>query len=76
MATARGSGTNGYVQRNFALVRHRKEDSTDFYRSKDEQLKLDLALSRRANEDILEHERKRSIELKCVAMRDQMEEQG
>ena len=76
LTTARGSGTNGFVQRNFALVKHRREDNTEIYRSKDEQLKLDLALSRRPNEDILEHERKRGIELKCVEMRDRMEAQG
>jgi serine/arginine repetitive matrix protein 2 len=74
LETARGSGTNGYVQRNFALVKFKRD--TNPYRPEDDQAKLDIALSRKPNEDILEHDRKRTVELKCIAMQDKMEAQG
>ena len=74
LETARGSGTNGYVQKNFAAVKYKK-DSTP-YRSEDDQVKMDIALSRKPNDDILEHARKRNVELKCIELQDKMEAQG
>ena len=74
LTTPRGSGTNGYVQRNFALVKHKRD--TTVYSSVEDQKKLDLSLSRKPNEEILEHERKRNVELKCIELRDRLEEQG
>lgn len=75
LTTPRGSGTNGYVQRNFALLKP-KQEVFDYNKPEEDQAKLDLALSRKPNEDILEHDRKRVVELKCVEMQDKMEEQG
>ncbi|CAH2073324.1 unnamed protein product, partial [Iphiclides podalirius] len=48
LTTPRGSGTNGYVQTNWASP----------------------------NQDILDHERKRKIEVKCAELEDSLEEQG
>lgn len=74
LATARGSGTNGFVQRNFALVRnaHQKMD----YKTEEEIKKSEAALSRTPNQDILAHERKRQVEIKCFEMQEHLEEQG
>lgn len=74
LSTARGSGTNGYVQRNLSLIRHHK-DKTD-YKSEEELKKLDLSLNKKPNMEILDHERKRKVELKCIEMQELMEEQG
>ena len=72
--TVRGSGTNGYVQRNIALLRHHK-DRID-YKSEAELKKLEAQVNRGPNKEILAHERKRKVELKCVEMQELMEEQG
>lgn len=72
--TARGSGTNGYVQRNLSFVRKHK-DRVD-YKSEEELKKLDQALLKPPNKEILDHERKRKVELKCMEMQELMEEQG
>ncbi|XP_074647855.1 uncharacterized protein LOC141903573 [Tubulanus polymorphus] len=74
LETARGSGTNGYVQRNMSQIRHHK-DHRDF-KSEDDLKKLDQVLNKKPNVEILEHERKRKVELKCVEMEELMEEQG
>lgn len=74
LATVRGSGTNGYVQRNFAVVRRQKNDTQ--YRAEDDFGKTERLYNRKPNADLLEHERKRAIELKCVELQDSMEEQG
>lgn len=46
------------------------------YKTEDQLKKLDESLNKGPNIEILEHERKRKIELKCIEMQDLMEEQG
>lgn len=75
LMTARGSGTNGFVTRNIALLRNGKQDRVD-YKSEEELKKLDAQLNKKPNQEILEHERKRKVELKCMEMYELMEEQG
>ena len=72
--TPRGSGTNGYVQRNFAVIRHRREKVE--YKTDADLARLDKALQKKPNKDILEHEWKRKIELKCLQHQEELEEQG
>lgn len=74
LPTPRGSGTNGHVQRNWALVKPRDKEKT--YKSESELAALDTANSRPPNKEILDHERKRKIELKCAEFQDILEEQG
>uniref|UniRef100_A0A8D0L3A8 CWF21 domain-containing protein n=1 Tax=Sphenodon punctatus TaxID=8508 RepID=A0A8D0L3A8_SPHPU len=74
LPTPRGSGTNGYVQRNLSAVRHKK-DRAD-YKSEEELRKLESSLVKKPNQDILDHERKRKVELKCLELAELMEEQG
>ena len=74
LETARGSGTNGYVQRNLSFIRQHKDNVS--YKSEDELKKLDALMNRGPNREILEHERKRKVELKCMEMQELMEEQG
>jgi len=74
LQTARGSGTNGYVQRNLAFVKNKKERVD--YKTEEELNKLDQSLNKQPNQEILDHERKRKVELKCMEMQELMEEQG
>jgi len=74
LQTVRGSGTNGYVQRNLAFVKKHKERVD--YKTDDELAKLDQGLNKQPNKEILDHERKRKVELKCMEMQELMEEQG
>ncbi|KAG8147143.1 hypothetical protein E2320_022519, partial [Naja naja] len=72
--TPRGSGTNGYVQQNLSAARHKKDQAD--YKSEEELRKLESSLIKKPNQDILDHERKRKIELKCLELAELMEEQG
>lgn len=74
LTTPRGSGTNGFVQRNFAAVRSRQERVD--YKTDADIARLDKAMQRKPNKEILEHEWKRRIELECFQMQEDMEEQG
>ncbi|XP_050739850.1 serine/arginine repetitive matrix protein 2-like [Eriocheir sinensis] len=74
LQTARGSGTNGYVQRNLALVRTSKS-KIDFRTEEELQKAADSAV-RGPNAEIREHAKKRALELKCAEMQDLMKEQG
>ncbi|XP_067642683.1 SRRM2 protein homolog rsr-2 isoform X2 [Eurosta solidaginis] len=75
LTTPRGSGTNGHVQRNWAFVRPGKKDNTN-YRSEEDIKKLDATLNRPPNKEILDHDRKRKIEVKCIEFEEILEKQG
>ncbi|XP_055538213.1 SRRM2 protein homolog rsr-2 isoform X5 [Wyeomyia smithii] len=75
LTTPRGSGTNGHVQRNVAFVRPGKKESVN-YRTEDDLAKLDAQSNRQPNQGILDHERKRKIEVKCAELEEVLESQG
>ncbi|CAK4854645.1 unnamed protein product [Aphanomyces euteiches] len=76
LRTARGSGTNGYVQKNLSYVK------PAHIREKERQAQLKYALMEEPqkkhpiNKQILLHEEKRQIEVKLMQLRDELEEQG
>lgn len=75
LQTARGSGTNGHVQRNFAFVRPSNKDNIH-YRTEEDIAKLEASTNRQPNLEILNHERKRKIEVKCAELEEVLETQG
>ncbi|CAG8971350.1 hypothetical protein HYALB_00005969 [Hymenoscyphus albidus] len=71
LTTPRGSGTSGYVQRNLAHLRPRdqgKPYSTDIDSMKHR--------PRQPDKEILEHDRKRAVELEVFELRDMLEDEG
>ena len=72
--TARGTGTNGYVQRNLSFVPTKRERVE--YVKDAELKKLETLIEKKGNAEILEHEKKRRIEVKCMEMRDMMLNNG
>ncbi|GAB7336014.1 hypothetical protein MBLNU13_g08837t1 [Cladosporium sp. NU13] len=71
LTTPRGSGTSGYVQRNSAHLKPR--DNAAPYPRAVEDLKH---RQRQPDQGIIEHERKREIEVKVFELRDKLEEEG
>jgi serine/arginine repetitive matrix protein 2 len=69
--TARGSGTNGYVQTNVGHVKDWKVKKADGFLSQ-----LDIAAPeiKEPNRDILDHEKKRKVESKVYEYRLELEE--
>ncbi len=74
LQTARGSGTNGYVTRNLAFVHTTKEKVK--YKTEEEIQKLDSLSQKKPNLEILDHERKRKLELKCLELQEELQDQG
>ena len=72
LQTPRGSGTNGYVQRSFAHIRRKPQ--TPYSRDSDQD--KPQTKTRKANPEILEHDRKREIEIRCLELQDKLEEEG
>ncbi|XP_014207587.1 pre-mRNA-splicing factor CWC21 [Copidosoma floridanum] len=70
LQTPRGSGTSGHVQRNCAALY--KKEKPKHQNSDDSKLEI----NRQPNQEILEHNRKREIEVKCLMYQDTLEEQG
>ncbi|KAM4068119.1 hypothetical protein HRG_009595 [Hirsutella rhossiliensis] len=68
LSTPRGSGTSGYVQRNLAQMRPR-----DYGAPYPKDLDSLRHRQRQPDKDILEHDRKRQIEVKVFELRDQLE---
>ncbi|CAK9178698.1 unnamed protein product [Ilex paraguariensis] len=75
LQTARGSGTNGYVQANKFFVRPKTGkvivDNKGF-----ESGQGTAGLTKKPNKEILEHDRKRQIQLKLVVLEDKLIDQG
>lgn len=74
LATARGSGTNGYVQRNWAAIKKVKDQTT--FKTDEELAKIDSSANRQPNQELLDHDRKRKVELKCIELEQSLEDQG
>lgn len=72
LTTPRGSGTSGYVQRNLSLLKPR--DQAAPYTKDYDQIKQHR--QRQPDKDILEHDRKREIEVKVFELRDRLEDEG
>jgi len=71
--TPRGSGTNGYVQRNLSHVRKRPQvEYTEELRDRD----LKAVEPRKSNPELLEHERRRKIEVECLLLEEELQERG
>jgi serine/arginine repetitive matrix protein 2 len=69
LSTARGTGTNGYVTANAASLPKSKKAPIALQRHQD----IKPQKARQANTEILEHEKKRQIEIKVTQW---AEEQG
>jgi serine/arginine repetitive matrix protein 2 len=72
LLTPRGSGTSGYVQTNKFNIRGPPQQRISDQRKVDESSNA----QRKPDQGILDHNRRREIELKCVQMADALEEQG
>ncbi|KAI3993002.1 hypothetical protein MKX01_009745 [Papaver californicum] len=72
LQTTKGSGTNGYVQTNKLFVRP-KTGKVETKAFEGDQGTCGI---KRANKDILEHDRKRQIHLKFVVLEDKLIDQG
>ncbi len=64
--TVRGSGTNGYVQRNLSNLRHKRPIAQV---NRDE---LKPMVVKKANKELLEHHKKRQVELLCLTLEEKL----
>ena len=75
LQTPRGSGTNGYIQGNKFFVKAKTnkiaENTKGF-----EADQGTAGVTRKPNKEILEHDRKRQIQLKLVILEDKLIDQG
>ncbi len=67
LSTPRGSGTSGYVQRNLAHIKPR-DYAAPYPKDKDMRQQ-----QRQPDKGILEHDRKREVEVKVFELRDKLE---
>ncbi|KXN66276.1 cwf21-domain-containing protein [Conidiobolus coronatus NRRL 28638] len=72
LQTARGSGTNGYIQRNKSQLKSRR----DPFKESEKRIDEKTSLQKQPDQEILLHERKRKIEIKCMELRLQLEDDG
>jgi len=75
LQTPRGSGTNGYIQSNKFFVKPKISKVADNTKGFEEDQGT-AGLSRKPNKEILEHDRKRQIQLKLVILEDKLIDQG
>eukprot|EP01119_Soliformovum_irregulare_P012084 TRINITY_DN3115_c0_g1_i1.p1 TRINITY_DN3115_c0_g1~~TRINITY_DN3115_c0_g1_i1.p1 ORF type:complete len:388 (+),score=86.41 TRINITY_DN3115_c0_g1_i1:133-1296(+) len=63
LTTPRGSGTNGYVQKNQAYIREKQRQAQFTY---NQAIDRHAPIHKEPNKEILEHERKRQVEVKVM----------
>jgi hypothetical protein len=71
LSTPRGSGTSGYVQRNLAHLKPR-----DTFKPYPTDLEILKHRQRQPDKEILDHDRKRDVEVKVFELRDRLEDEG
>jgi hypothetical protein len=71
LSTPRGSGTSGYVQKNLAFQKPR-----DLSKTTPKDLDSLRHQQRQPDKDLLEHDRKRQVEVKVFELRDRLEDEG
>lgn len=71
LRTVRGSGTNGYVQRNLSALRPSQSRPQQYG-----QMEFVPPEPKKANKEILEHNRKRQVEVQVFQLREDMEDRG
>ncbi|KAK8293753.1 hypothetical protein V6Z12_D06G210300 [Gossypium hirsutum] len=76
LTTPRGSGTNGYIQSNKFFVKPKTNRVTDSTKPFEADQGTAGLTTRKPNKEILEHDRKRQVELKLVILEDKLAEQG
>jgi len=74
LTTARGSGTNGYVQTNMAFIRKSRLETK--VKTDEDIRKMEAMLNRKPNQEILSHQAKRKVEVKVLELREAMEDDG
>lgn len=72
LQTPRGSGTNGYIQRNLSYVAPKRTDMTNVKPFETEK----ESKKRKYDVELLEHERKRKIEIEIMKLEDELTEKG
>lgn len=75
LQTPRGSGTNGYIQSNKFFVKAKTGKVAVTTKGFDADQGT-AGLTKKPNKDILEHERKRQIEVKLIVLEDKLADQG
>ncbi|CAO2183395.1 unnamed protein product [Urochloa humidicola] len=77
LQTPRGSGTSGHVQASKFLAKPRPSSSASGGGTPNPSpTGSGIDGTRKPNKDILEHDRKRQVELRLLVLRDALEEQG
>ncbi|KAK6129857.1 hypothetical protein DH2020_036375 [Rehmannia glutinosa] len=76
LQTPRGSGTNGYIQSNKFFVKPKTNKVLTDSNRGFESGQGTGGVTRKANQEILEHDRKRQIELKLLVLEDKLIDQG
>ena len=71
LASVRGSGTSGYVTTNKFHLKASRLGPRDSHRDD-----APGGSSRKPNQEILEHNRKRAVEVKLLVLRESLEEKG
>merc|ERR1712014_241541 len=72
LLTPKGSGTNGYVQRNLAHVKVTRIDFNEL----NKQFKAEPIKVKQANPELLLHEQKRKVEIDLIKLEDELREAG
>lgn len=73
LSTARGSGTNGYIQKNY--TKNTETNYSKRLKNKQDDFKKNQIINSFKDKELIKHDLKRSIDLKVSEYRDKLEDQ-
>ncbi|KAJ1904251.1 RNA-splicing factor [Coemansia sp. IMI 209127] len=76
LTTPRGTGTSGHVVRNASALKSGQERGVAQSRHSKYSGERSHPRNKPVDKDILEHEQKRQVEIKCLELQDELEEKG
>ncbi|KAK9478886.1 hypothetical protein V1514DRAFT_279850 [Lipomyces japonicus] len=76
LSTPRGSGTSGFVTTNAASVRPRSQRDSKSSNSSKPSLDHEQQQRRHPAREIADHDARRQVEVECLQLQDQLEDQG
>lgn len=76
LQTAKGSGTNGYVQKNVASINHQRADFKQMNKDFKTISAEPVFKVKKANPELLLHEQKRKVEIDLIKLEDELRKAG
>lgn len=73
LKTARGTGTNGFVQKNLSFIKPKQQNRSDSYSYEQQQHQIKSSSIKKPSEEVLMHNNRRKVENEILEYQESLE---